>query len=86
LSTTWAIEGRQTVGTGWMASARCRNRDPEVFFVRGASQSRRALRICQRCQVREDCLRYALDNEIEFGIWGGTTERQRRRMSRPRSA
>jgi WhiB family transcriptional regulator, redox-sensing transcriptional regulator len=70
------------MGTSWMVSARCRSHDPEQFFVRGASQSRRAIRICGACPVREDCLRYAIDNEIEFGIWGGMTERQRRRFVR----
>ncbi len=69
-------------GTDWMLSARCRNSDPEVFFVRGAAQSRRAVGICRGCPVREACLRYAIENEIEFGIWGGMTERQRRRLRR----
>ncbi len=71
-----------TVATDWMTAARCRDRDPEQFFVRGASQSRRAIRMCERCPVREECLDYAISNEIEFGIWGGTTERQRRRLVR----
>lgn len=65
-----------------MAKARCRGRDPEVFFVRGASQSRRAVRICERCPVRPECLDYALELRIDFGIWGGMTERQRRRLLR----
>lgn len=66
----------------WMAKARCRGRDPEVFFVRGAAQSRRAVRICDRCPVRSECLDYALELRIDFGIWGGMTERQRRRLLR----
>lgn len=70
----------------WMDRARCRERDPEQFFVRGAANSRRAIRICERCEVREDCLRYALDNEIDFGVWGGMTERQRRRLVREQPA
>ncbi|MDP9023155.1 MAG: WhiB family transcriptional regulator, partial [Actinomycetota bacterium] len=63
--------------TQWMVRARCRDIDPEVFFVRGAKQSRRALRICERCCVRQECLSYAIGHEIEFGVWGGLTERQR---------
>lgn len=70
----------------WMDRARCRERDPEQFFARGAANSRRAIRICERCEVREDCLRYALDNEIDFGVWGGMTERQRRRLVREQPA
>lgn len=72
------------MGTEWMERARCRERDPEQFFVRGAVQCRRAIRICDRCEVREECLGYALTNGIEFGVWGGTTERQRRRLARER--
>jgi WhiB family transcriptional regulator, redox-sensing transcriptional regulator len=74
------------VATTWMGLARCREYDPEVFFVRGASKSRRAIRVCQRCEVREQCLAYAVENEIEFGVWGGLTERQRRRLVRSSAA
>ncbi|HEV2785080.1 MAG TPA: WhiB family transcriptional regulator [Solirubrobacteraceae bacterium] len=70
------------VASGWMAKARCREYDPEQFFVRGAAQSKRAVRVCEHCDVRTACLQYALDNQIEFGIWGGLTERQRRRVAR----
>lgn len=68
--------------TGWMDQARCRDYDPEVFFVKGAAESRPAQRVCQRCEVRELCLEYALEQRIDFGIWGGLTERQRRRLLR----
>lgn len=68
--------------TWWMALARCRDHDPEVFFVRGAAQSRRAIKICSNCDVRDECLQYSLENDVEFGIWGGMTERQRRRVVR----
>ncbi len=71
--------------TVWMQQARCRDVDPEQFFVRGAAQSRRAVRVCERCTVRTFCLEYALDNEIDYGIWGGMTERQRRRLVRVRA-
>lgn len=67
---------------GWALQARCRGLDPEQFFVRGAAQAREAARICQRCDVKEPCLRYALDHEIDFGVWGGLTERQRRAYQR----
>ena len=70
------------VSNGWMSKARCREYDPEQFFVRGAAQSKRAVRVCEHCDVRTACLKYALENHIEFGIWGGLTERQRRRVAR----
>lgn len=63
---------------GWTAYARCREVDAEQFFVRGSAQAQRAIRICNRCTVREQCLQYALDNAVDFGVWGGLTERQRR--------
>lgn len=72
--------------TAWMDRARCRDQDPEAFFVRGTAQSRKAVRICQRCAVRDVCLKYAMEHEIDLGIWGGLTERQRRRLLRAQMA
>lgn len=66
----------------WQERAACRGLDPTTFFLRGAARSRPAIRVCERCHVREECLRYALDNEVEFGVWGGMTERQRRALRR----
>lgn len=66
----------------WARRARCRGLDPDQFFVRGAAQAREAARVCQRCEVKEECLRYALDHDIDFGVWGGLTERQRRAYQR----
>ena len=63
----------------WVARARCRSADPDELFVRGAAQ-RRAAVICRDCPVVTECLADALDNEIEFGVWGGMTERQRRAL------
>jgi WhiB family transcriptional regulator, redox-sensing transcriptional regulator len=68
----------------WLDRARCRGVDPDQFFVRGVAQARPALRICDRCVVKEQCLQYAIDNEIDFGVWGGLTERQRRSLQRAR--
>lgn len=68
--------------TTWSDQARCRGLDPEQFFVRGVAQARPAIRVCERCVVKDECLRYALDNEIDFGVWGGLTERQRRAFQR----
>lgn len=68
----------------WLDDARCKGVDPEQFFVRGVAQSRPAVRICDRCPVKEECLSYALEHDIDFGIWGGLTERQRRTFQRRR--
>jgi WhiB family transcriptional regulator, redox-sensing transcriptional regulator len=61
----------------WVAKARCRTSDPDDLFVRGAAQ-RQAAVICRHCPVMAECGADALDNQIEFGVWGGMTERQRR--------
>ena len=68
----------------WAASAACRSVQPDELFVRGAEQNRAKL-VCQGCPVRTECLAEALDNQIEWGVWGGMTERERRALLRRRS-
>ena len=63
----------------WANSAACRGGDPDALFVQGAEQNI-AKRVCRSCPVRFECLADALDNRIEFGVWGGMTERQRRAL------
>jgi WhiB family redox-sensing transcriptional regulator len=63
--------------TAWVLKARCLSIDPDELFVRGAAQ-RKATAICRHCPVVAECLADALDNQIEFGVWGGMTEHQRR--------
>ncbi|MET0900985.1 MAG: WhiB family transcriptional regulator [Mycobacterium sp.] len=63
----------------WVAQARCRGADPDELFVRGAAQ-RKAAVICRHCPVIAECGADALDNQVEFGVWGGMTERQRRAL------
>jgi WhiB family redox-sensing transcriptional regulator len=70
--------------TEWTARAACRDSDPDALFVQGAAQNR-AKAICMGCAVRTECLADALDNRIEFGVWGGMTERERRALLRRRS-
>ncbi len=65
----------------WVAKALCRSADPDELFVTGAAQ-RRAAQLCRECTVVTECLADALDNRIEFGVWGGMTERQRRKLIR----
>lgn len=67
----------------WRVDAACRDDDPDGLFVRGAEQ-RKAKLVCVACPVRTECLAEALDNRIEFGVWGGMTERERRALLRRR--
>ncbi|WP_230314113.1 WhiB family transcriptional regulator [Nakamurella alba] len=57
----------------------CANGDPDALFVTGAAQ-RDAARLCGGCPVKTECLAEALDNQVEYGVWGGMTERQRRAL------
>ena len=67
----------------WASRAACRGTDPDTLFVQGAAQNR-AKAVCLGCAVRTECLADALDNNIEFGVWGGMTERERRALLRRR--
>lgn len=65
----------------WASQGACVQRDPDDFFVTGAEQNKAKV-VCRECPVQRLCLADALDNQIEFGVWGGMTERERRRLSR----
>jgi WhiB family redox-sensing transcriptional regulator len=67
----------------WTSEAACRGSDPDTLFVQGAAQNR-AKAVCMGCGVRTECLADALDNRVEFGVWGGMTERERRALLRRR--
>jgi WhiB family redox-sensing transcriptional regulator len=67
----------------WSKDARCRTADPDELFVQGAAQNR-AKAMCMGCPVRTECLADALDNRVEFGVWGGMTERERRALLKRR--
>ena len=67
---------------GWQDRALCGQVDPEIFFVDKGGSTRDAKRVCQGCEVRDACLEYALANDERFGIWGGLSERERRRLKR----
>ena len=62
--------------------ALCAQTDPEAFFPEKGGSTREAKRVCSRCDVRADCLDYALAHDERFGIWGGLSERERRRLKR----
>lgn len=69
----------------WQAEALCAQTDPEAFFPEKGGSTRDAKRVCSVCPVREECLQYAMDNDERFGIWGGLSERERRRLRKQAS-
>ena len=70
--------------TDWMAGGKCKEVPPDVFFPNDGMGVLVAQRICAECSVRSECLEYALANRIEQGVWGGASERERRRILRRR--
>ena len=70
---------------GWQDFANCLGVDPDLFFPERGASTREAKEVCKGCVVREDCLEYALANGEKFGIWGGLSERERRRIRRQRA-
>jgi WhiB family redox-sensing transcriptional regulator len=66
----------------WQERALCAQTDPEAFFPEKGGSTREAKRICMGCEVRDECLDYALAHDERFGIWGGLSERERRRLKR----
>ena len=67
---------------GWQDRALCAQTDPEAFFPEKGGSTREAKKVCLTCEVREDCLEYALMNDERFGIWGGLSERERRKLKK----
>jgi WhiB family transcriptional regulator, redox-sensing transcriptional regulator len=66
----------------WQERALCAQTDPEAFFPEKGGSTREAKRVCMACEVRVQCLDYALENDERFGIWGGLSERERRRVKK----
>ena len=64
----------------WQADSLCAQTDPEAFFPEKGGSTRDAKKICTSCEVRTQCLQYALANDERFGIWGGLSERERRKL------
>lgn len=73
---------RDDAALAWQARALCAETDPEAFFPEKGGSTREAKRICEQCEVRKECLDYALRNDERFGIWGGLSERERRKLKR----
>jgi WhiB family redox-sensing transcriptional regulator len=72
----------ETGALAWQVDALCAQTDPEAFFPEKGGSTRDAKRICASCEVRSECLEYALSNDERFGIWGGLSERERRKLKR----
>ena len=66
----------------WAAYAACRDADADLFFSSADEAIATALTICAGCPVRDECLEWALETRVRYGVWGGATERDRRRMLR----
>jgi len=64
----------------WQSDSLCAQTDPEAFFPEKGGSTRDAKKICSSCEVRNQCLEYALENDERFGIWGGLSERERRKL------
>jgi WhiB family transcriptional regulator, redox-sensing transcriptional regulator len=75
----WAT-GSTEDAEAWRLSALCGETDPEAFFPEKGGSTRDAKRVCTGCEVRAECLEFALTNDERFGIWGGLSERERRRL------
>ena len=69
----------------WHDYANCLGVDPDLFFPERGASTREAKEVCRGCEVRHDCLEFALQNGEKFGIWGGLSERERRRIRRQRA-
>lgn len=70
----------------WQDLGLCAQADPEAFYPEKGGSTLDAKRVCMACPVRVECLEYALENDERFGIWGGLSERERRRVKRARKA
>jgi WhiB family redox-sensing transcriptional regulator len=68
----------------WEGRALCAQTDPEGFYPEKGGSTKAAKQVCLGCEVREQCLQYALANDERFGIWGGLSERERRKLKKER--
>lgn len=75
-------DAEETNSLSWQADAVCAQTDPEAFFPEKGGSTRDAKRICAGCDVKQQCLEYALANDERFGIWGGLSERERRKLKK----
>lgn len=69
----------------WMQDGTCGEVDGDLWFPEKGDSSREVKAVCAGCPVRTECLEYALANDERFGVWGGTSEKERRRIKRQRA-
>lgn len=79
------VDGQSDDELSWQRLANCLGVDPDLFFPERGASTREAKEVCKGCVVRNECLDYALANGEKFGIWGGMSERERRRVRRARA-
>ena len=70
----------------WTEEANCKGAEADLFFPERGASTRKEKAICMACSVQPECLEYAIENSEKFGIWGGMSERERRRIKRQRSS
>ncbi len=70
----------------WQERALCAQTDPEAFFPEKGGSTREPKKVCRACEFRAECLEYALAHDERFGIWGGLSERERRKLRRTEAA
>src|SRR5437016_12267696 len=80
-----SLDPRADDARSWHDQANCLGVDPDLFFPERGASTREAKEVCRGCVVREECLEYALSNGEKYGIWGGMSERERRRLRRARA-
>jgi WhiB family transcriptional regulator, redox-sensing transcriptional regulator len=80
------MESSNKLNENWMDSALCKDEPRETFFPVNSAGVIAAKKICDICVVKEECLEYAIDEGIVHGVWGGTSERQRRQIKKVRNA
>ena len=76
------VETDEETALAWQADALCAQTDPEAFFPEKGGSTREAKKVCVGCEVRAECLEYALAHDERFGIWGGLSERERRKLKK----
>ncbi|MBC8363634.1 MAG: WhiB family transcriptional regulator [Actinobacteria bacterium] len=83
--THMGIYAKPDLDMTWQEFSNCLGVDPDLFFPERGASTREAKEVCRGCVVQADCLEYALQNGEKFGIWGGMSERERRRIRRQRA-
>lgn len=78
--------GFDIADTSWRHNANCLGVNPDLFYPERGQSTREAKTVCQGCEARGECLEFALQNGEKFGIWGGKSERERRRIRKARAA